>query len=34
VELELNGTHKLVSYADDMNMLVDNRDTVKKAQEL
>jgi hypothetical protein len=28
--LELNGTHQLVFYADDMDLLRDNIDTVKK----
>jgi hypothetical protein len=28
--LKLNGTHQLLVYADDMNLLGDNIDTVKK----
>jgi sorting nexin-29 len=35
VELKLNGTHQLLVYADDMNLLGDNVDTLKKnAQSL
>jgi hypothetical protein len=30
VGLKLNGTHKLLVYADDMNLLGDNLDTIKK----
>jgi hypothetical protein len=30
VGLKLNGTHQLVAYADDLNMLGDNIDTTKK----
>jgi hypothetical protein len=30
VGLRLNGTHQLLAYADDVNMLGDNTDTVKK----
>jgi hypothetical protein len=29
VELKLNGTHQLLAYADDMNLLGDNIDTIK-----
>jgi hypothetical protein len=28
--LKLNGTHQLLVYADDVNLLVDNTDTIKK----
>jgi hypothetical protein len=28
--LKLNGTHQLLIYTDDVNLLVDNRDTTKK----
>jgi hypothetical protein len=31
--LKLNGTHKLLLYADDMNLLGDNIDTIKKNTE-
>jgi hypothetical protein len=31
--LKLNGTHKLLVYADDMNLLRDNKDTTKKNTE-
>jgi hypothetical protein len=34
VELKLNGTHQLQVYADDVNMLVDNIDTIKKHRSL
>jgi hypothetical protein len=34
VELKLNGTHQLLSYADDVNLLVDNMDIMKKIQIL
>jgi hypothetical protein len=30
VGLKLNGTHQLLVYADDVNLLGDNRDAVKK----
>jgi hypothetical protein len=29
VELKLNGTHQLLAYADDVNLLGDNTDTYK-----
>jgi hypothetical protein len=31
--LKLNGTHQLLAYADDMNLLGDNTDTIKKDTE-
>jgi hypothetical protein len=33
VGLKLNGTHQLVAYADDMNLLGDNIDTIKRNTE-
>jgi hypothetical protein len=30
VGLKLNGMHHLLAYADDMNLLGDNRDTINK----
>jgi hypothetical protein len=30
VRLKLNGTHQLLAYADDTNLLGDNIDTIKK----
>jgi hypothetical protein len=33
VELKLNGTRQLLAYADDVNLLEDNTDTIKKSME-
>jgi hypothetical protein len=33
VGLKLNGTHKLLAYADDVNLLGDSIDTIKKNTE-
>jgi hypothetical protein len=33
VGLKLNGTHKLLTYADDVNLLGDNIDTINKKQK-
>jgi hypothetical protein len=33
VGLKLNGAHQLLAYADDVNLLTDNIDTIKKNME-
>jgi hypothetical protein len=33
MELKLNGTHQLLDYGDDVNLLGDNIDTIKKNKE-
>jgi hypothetical protein len=32
VGLKFNGTHQLLAYADDMNLLGDNRDKIKNTE--
>jgi hypothetical protein len=34
VELKLNGTHQLLAYADDVNLLGDNIDTIRRDTEI
>jgi hypothetical protein len=34
VGLKLNGTHQMLVYADDVNLLEDNIDAIKKTQKL
>jgi hypothetical protein len=34
VGLKLNGIHQLLTYADDLNLLGDNRDTTNKIENL
>jgi hypothetical protein len=33
VELKLNGTHQLLAYVDDVNLMEDNTDTIHKDTE-
>jgi hypothetical protein len=33
VGLKLNGTHQLLAYTDDVNLVGDNIDTIKKSTE-
>jgi hypothetical protein len=33
VGLKLNGTHQLLAYADHVNLLADNKETIKKSTE-
>jgi hypothetical protein len=32
--LKFNGTHQLLAYADDVNIVEENTDTIKKTQKL
>jgi hypothetical protein len=34
VGLKLNGTYQMMVYADDMNLLANNRNTIKETQKL
>jgi hypothetical protein len=34
VRLKLNGTHQILAYADDVNLLEDNIDTIKNTETL
>jgi hypothetical protein len=34
VGLKLNGTHQLLAYAEDMNLLEDNMETITKSTEI